>query len=515
MSVPEVSSHFMEDLAFKETICQALRKHNNDRNRNSFGILDFIKVPKFCGSYSPDVFSWKKQINILLSSLSIPEGMEGAFIMIFLDGAALDVLKMELPRGNFLPQKETVYKILIQNFGYKHAILSTIMDEHRRLGQIPSGQQMSLEEKTFKDVCLKHLQLMHAVEEIFPDIQSIPESYILTAKHVLPAEVLRRTSFADMDNKERYFLIKINISHLKDASRQCLIDSQILRPEKQSHVNPVRRSENVTCRVCVIISSNNSQVLRPREHNVTERGFIIKESCPELAGLSKSEKIGILKKNQICRSCLCLGTQTPLHPENDCDYLNQKNLLFLKCPAQGCRVRSTLCDKHVCHPHKYPPDYVDCVPQPRGQQCTLGAGDVSNRETLGVSFDNKEPPIVDNNTKTKSVIINKPADIMKNAKNTVKEKAKNIEEKSFEYEEMNSNNSDTFKERQYRSLSIFSNLVQALRILVFIFYFLVTSVKKMKRDFYKSEQIPKRQSSEATGLKILDSQINRSEFEPG
>ena len=79
----------MEDLAFKETICQALRKHNNDRNRNSFGILDFIKVPKFCGSYSPDVFSWKKQINILLSSLSIPEGMEGAFIMTFLDGAAL------------------------------------------------------------------------------------------------------------------------------------------------------------------------------------------------------------------------------------------------------------------------------------------------------------------------------------------------------------------------------------------------------------------------------------------
>ena len=224
---------------------------------------------------------------------------------------------------------------------------------------------------------------------------------------------------------------------------------------------------------------------------MTERGFIIKESCPELAGLSKSEKIGILKKNQICRSCLCLGTQTPLHPENDCDYLNQKNLLFLKCPAQDCRIRSTLCEKHVCHPHKYPTNPVDCVPQPRGQQCTMDAVDMNTREAVG------------------------PIGNMRNAKNTVKEKAKNIEEKSFEYEEMNSNNSDTFKERQYRSLSIFSNLVQALRILVFIFYFLVTSVKKMKRDFYKSEQIPKRQSSEAKGLKILDSQINRSEFDPG
>ena len=491
MSVPEVSSHFMEDPAFKETICQALRKHDNDRNRNSFGILDFIKIPKYCGTYNPSIFSWMKNLNILLGSLDIPDDIEGAFIMTYLEGVALSVVQMELPLGSFLPQKETVYKILIQNFGYKHAILSTIMDEHRRLGKIPSGQEMSLEDKTFKDICLKHLQLLHAVEEIFPDMQLIPEKYILTVKHVLPAEVLRRTSFADMDNKERYFLIKMNISHLKDASRQCLIDSQILRPEKQSHVNPVRRSENVTCRVCVIISSNNCQVLRPREHNVTERGFIIKESCPELAGLSKSEKIGILKKNQICRSCLCLGTQTPLHPENDCDYLNQKNLLFLKCSADGCRLRATLCDKHVCHPHKYLTDPVDCVPQPGGQQCTIDAVDMNTRETVG------------------------PIGNMRNAKNTVKEKAKNIEEKSFEYEEMNSNNSDTFKERQYRSLSIFSNLVQALRILVFIFYFLVTSVKKMKRDFYKSEQIPKRQSSEATGLKILDSQINRSEFDPG
>ena len=490
MSDPEVSSHFMEDPAYKETMCQALRKHSNYRDKNNLGILDFIRIPKFCGSYSPDIFSWIKQINILLGSLDIPDDIEGAFIMTFLDGAALDVLKMELPLGSFLPRKDTVYKILTQNFGYKHAILSTIMDEHRRLGKIPSCQEMSLEDKTFKDICLKHLQLLHAVEEIFPDMQLIPESYILTAKHVLPAEVLRRTSFANMDNKERYFLIKMNISHLKDASRQCLIDSQILRPEKQSHVNPVRRSENVTCRVCVIISSNNCQVLRPREHNVTERGFIIKESCPELAGLSKSEKIGILKKNQICRSCLCLGTQTPLHPENDCDYLNQKNLLFLKCPAQGCRIRSTLCEKHVCHPHKYPTNPVDCVPQPRGQQCTIDAVDMNTRETVG------------------------PIGNMRNAKNTVKEKAKNIEEKSFEYKEMNSNNSDTFKERQYRSLSIFSNLVQALRILVFMFYFLVTSVKKMKRDFYKSEQIPKRQSSEATGLKILDSQKNRSEFDP-
>ena len=31
---------------------------------------------------------------------------------------------------------------LTQNFGYKHAILSTIIEKHKRLGQIPSGQEM-------------------------------------------------------------------------------------------------------------------------------------------------------------------------------------------------------------------------------------------------------------------------------------------------------------------------------------------------------------------------------------
>ena len=500
----------------EEKMCQALRNHNIDRNKNIFGILDFIKIPKYCGTYNPSIFSWMKNLNILLGSLDIPDDFEGAFIMTYLEGVALSVVQLELPLGSFLPQKETVYKILIQNFGYKHAILSTIMDEHRRLGQIPSGQEMSIEDKTFKDICLKHLQLLHAVEEIFPDMQLIPERYILIVKHVLPAEVLRTTSFADMDNEERFSLIKMNILQLKDVSRQCIVETQILRPEKQSHMNPLWKVKETTCRICLIIASNNCQILRPREHNMTERGFIIKESCPELASLSRSEKIDILKKNRICRSCLCLGVNTPLHPEDNCDYLEQKNLLFLKCQADACKLRSIFCDQHqLHHPHKYSTDPVDCVPQARRQQCIADAGDVSNRETLGVNFHNKEPPIVDNNTKTKSVFIIEPVGIIKNAKNTVKEKAKNIEEKSFEYEEMNSNNSDTFKERQYRSLSIFSNLIQALRLLVFIFYYLVTSVKKMKRDFYMSEKILKRQSSEATGLKILDSQINRSEFDPG
>ena len=137
MADPKISFDLLEDVI----------------NRNNiFGILDFIKIPNFCGSYSPDVFFWIKQINVLLSCLKIPENMEGAFIMTFLDGEALDVLKMELQLGSFLPKKDTIYRILTQNFGYKHAILSTIIEKHKRLGQIPSSQEMSLGDKTFKDI---------------------------------------------------------------------------------------------------------------------------------------------------------------------------------------------------------------------------------------------------------------------------------------------------------------------------------------------------------------------------
>ena len=114
MADPKISFDLLEDVI----------------NRNNiFGILDFIKIPNFCGSYSPYVFFWIKQINVLLSCLKIPEDMEGAFIMTFLDGEALDVLKMELHLGSFLPKKDTIYRILTQNFGYKFAILSTIIEQ--------------------------------------------------------------------------------------------------------------------------------------------------------------------------------------------------------------------------------------------------------------------------------------------------------------------------------------------------------------------------------------------------
>ena len=500
-----MSSHSLDDSAFKETMCQALRKHSNDRDKNNLGILDFIKIPKFCGSYSPDIFSWIKQINILLSSLNISEDMEGAFIMTFLDGGALDVLKIELPLGSFLPQKETVYKILIQNFGYKHAILSTIMDEHRRLGQIPC-HEMSLEDKTFKETCLQHLQLMHAVEEIFPDKQLIPEKYILTVKHVLPVDVLRTTSFADMDNEERFSLIKKNILQLKDVSRQCIVETQILRPEKQSHVNPVGKFQEITCRICVIVSSNNCQILRPKLHRVTTAGNVIKESCPELLKFNKYQKIDILNKNNICRACLSLGVNTPLHPAEDCDYLEQKKLLFLKCPAYGCKLRSVFCDQHQFYPHS---NSVTVSPV-SDHQCSTDSGIATNRYLPGTEAANVRcersksassmcPALPGENHKL--TIVKSPVDAMDSASKVIRGKACSIEDKNRKI----LSNSDG-EEEPFDNCSIFP---QILKLLFFMFWSFAGSFTKMKMRFHATKNVPKRQQTKC--LKIL----GKSDLDPG
>ena len=469
-------------------------------------ILKYVDIPKFSGGFTPSIHTWRKQVEKIMELVGIPHCMQGAFIMKYLEGASLEVVKNDLSLGNFLPDKEVVFEILMRNFGNKFFALKEIIRQHKDLGPIascyscPDSKESLQWWSSLNQECTKHLQLIITAEEsLFGGSETPPEEYVMTLKGVLPMDVLLRKGFSSMENRMIFPTIKSSIDELKNISTQCILEESVLQRNKKTDLKARRkcpptasRSALTSCRICKIISSNHGKQLQPREHKISGGGFIIKESCPELLNFNKYQKIDILKKNNICRACLSLGVNTPLHPEDNCDYLEQKNLLFLKCQADACKLRSIFCDQHQLHlPHKYSANPVDCVPQPRGQQCTIDAVDMNTRETVG------------------------PIGNMRNAKNTVKEKAKNIEEKSFEYEEMKNNNSDIFKERQYRSLSFFTNLVQALRILVFIFYNIVTSVKKRKRDFYKPEQILKRQSSEAMNLKILGSEENRSEFDPG
>ena len=491
-------------------------------------ILKYVTIPKFNGSFTPSIHTWRKQVEKIMELVGIPHCMQGAFIMKYLEGASLEVVKNDLSLGNFLPDKEVVFEILMRNFGNKFFALKEIIRQHKDLGSIascyscPDSEESSQWWSSLNQKCTKHLQLIITAEEsLFGASETPPEEYIMTLKGTLPMDILLRKGFSSMENKMMFPTIKSSIKELKNVSMVCILEESAFQSDKKDdlkasrkYVPTLSRSVLTSCRICKIKASNEGMELQPKVHKVTRNGLIIRESCPVLQELcSIEEKIQVLRENNICRSCLCLGVRTLSHPDESCNYVSEKKLLFLKCKFPKCRLRATLCDQHQFYPHKYFTDPVDCLPQTRRQQCIADAGDVNNGEIVGVSFNDKEPSKVHYDTESKSDIVNEPVGIMKNAKNTVKEKAKNIEEKSLEYEDMNSNN--TFKERQYRSLSIFSNLVQALRILVFIFYYLGTSVKKMKRDFYKSKQIPKRQSREDMGLKILDSQINRSEFNPG
>ena len=108
----------------------------------------------------------------------------------------------------------------------------------------------------------------------------------------------------------------------------------------------VAHSAVIICRICKIISSNQGRKACARSHAITSKGFVIKETCPEISDLSREQKIEILKRNRICRCCLSLGENTSLHPSTDCNYLEQKKLLFLQCKIQNCKYRSSLCDKH-------------------------------------------------------------------------------------------------------------------------------------------------------------------------
>ena len=340
-------------------------------------------------------------------------------MMRYLEGASLEIVENDLPLGKFIPNKEVVYKILLQNFGDKFSALKEIIHQHKEIGTIPCCYSCPKSEERFQwwssinEKCTKHLQLIRTAEESIINISvTVPEEYILTVKHVLPLEVLKRTNFADMDNSERFSVIKMNILQLKDVSRQCLVETQFLRPEKQSHKNSVQKFKEITCRICKIISSNNCQTLRPKLHRVTPAGFVIKESCPELARLSRCERINFLKKNNICRSCLSLGINTPSHPGESCDYLVQKRLLFLKCPGNECRLRSTLCDKLVCHPLKHPTDRVLCVP--RAQQCIVDTENGNKRETLAVSCDDRAPSAAHYDAEPKSAVVNKHEEEKKN-----------------------------------------------------------------------------------------------------
>ena len=494
-------------------------------------LLKYVTIPKFNGSFSQSIHIWTKQVDQIMELVSIPHCMQGAFVMRYLEGASLEIVKNDLPLGKFIPNKEVVYKILMQNFGNKFNAMREIIRQHKDIGEIPSCYSCPESEgrllwwSSLHERCAKHMQLIITAEEsILGTSEAPPEEYILALKSILPMDILLRESFNSLENNKIFSTIKSRISDIKNASRVHILErsthlcndgnrftSMITNNKQEQHQQQQQQQQHqhqqqqrsvlTTCRICKIKASNEGTELQPRHHKVTRNGFIIRETCPVLQELcSIKERIQFLRKNNICRSCLCLGVKTLTHPNDSCNYLSEKGLLFLQCKFPGCRLRSGFCDEH-CYPG---PDTSLSGPPVSTGVTTIRHLPETQMDNVRCEEDKGASSMCwtlhkDNH---KSAIVNK-------------EEVENTPEKSSKNEEISSRKSNTYKEKHYSSLSLCTSLAQALRMLVFIFCCLVTSFKQMKKEFYKSEKIPKKQSSETRGLKILDSQINRSEIDPG
>ena len=154
-------------------------------------------------------------------------------------------------------------------------------------------------------------------------------------------------------------MIKSEIVTLERIATQCVIEKQSLELSRCT-TNSVLRNKHETpattsneeqheafkpsiCRVCKLLVPG--PYLKPTSHRVTRKGFPVKDECPHIFYLSRSERSKVLKKNKICRSCLSLKIDTGLHGgEGSCRHLERKNLLHLKCEKEGCLLRKSLCD---------------------------------------------------------------------------------------------------------------------------------------------------------------------------
>ena len=299
-------------------------------------------------------------------------------------------------------------QILLRNYGNRFLIFKHLIKNHERLGHIPSHVDVESREKrswiSMQSSCLQHLQIINSAEEIINDGYEVPEEYVMTIKKILPVEILLNSNLQSLDKHRLFFAIKDWIIQLETNSfacviERCMLDSTeldkfsnnetITHQDSQAERIPAyaftdakklgvyrnqyslrrRRFDDedcqdkyfqsktkterlfshsavVTCRICKIVASNKGKKAHPRDHEVTSKGFVVKESCPEILKLGREEKIKILKNNHICRSCLSLGENTSLHPGADCDFLRQKKLSFLQCKMEGCKYRLSLCDKH-------------------------------------------------------------------------------------------------------------------------------------------------------------------------
>ena len=320
-----------------------------------------LDKPQYVGGITPNIYTFIQEIEKFFTAVRIPLALQGSYIeKNCLSSKALDSVNHCLPIGKQVT-KEDIFQVLLRKFGNTLYLKEILMREHRNIGKLftNGGNNNTFEWSKVNKSCLQHLQMISSFEDIMDTVGNsvLSSEYLITLKHVLPTEVISRTTFdTEKDLRSTFDMIKAEFIKIEDVSSQCLIEKDILEIRKDTKV--VDKSKHGTsqsgkhqhesfkhcvCRLCKLLVPGPN--LTPRLHKVTRNGFPVKDECPFILSLDQFDRSDLLAKNKICRSCLSMRVDTGAHgPEGSCKYLEIKNLLHLKCEKNGCLLRKSLCD---------------------------------------------------------------------------------------------------------------------------------------------------------------------------
>ena len=326
-----------------------------------------LDKPQYGGGITPNIYTFIQEIEKFFTAVRIPLALQGSYIeKNCLSSKALDSVNHCLPIGKQVT-KEDIFQVLLRKFGNTLYLKEILMREHRNIGKLFSngGNHNTFEWSKVNKSCLQHLQMISSFEDIMDTVGNsvLSSEYLITLKHVLPTEVISRTTFdTEKDLRSTFYMIKAEFIKMEDISSQCLIEKDILEIRKDTKV--VDKSKHGTsqsgkhqhesfkhcvCRLCKLLVPGPN--LTPRLHKVTRNGFPVKDECPFILSLDQFDRSDLLAENKICRSCLSMKVNAGAHgPEGSCRYLEIKNLVQLKCDEHGCSLRKSLCN----HNHNQP-----------------------------------------------------------------------------------------------------------------------------------------------------------------
>ena len=168
----------------------------NIREKNALGGLRRVnKPPPFDGKML--IYDWLKKFACYCTASATPVDQQGSVLLSLLEGPTRDLIEFEIP-SELNPDCDQVKEILIREYGDQKNTLKSLMDCHKRIGQIPTYDSTYKNAKEIKKRTQHHLVILKSFEsmhEYFSDrgmdyellISMTFEDYLLCLEECLPA----------------------------------------------------------------------------------------------------------------------------------------------------------------------------------------------------------------------------------------------------------------------------------------------------------------------------------------